>query len=177
MAAAPKRPRALSTLEATAASASRTGDSSMIRVRRTVSSVVTASKPGVMIGTICGAKIGDDDRQAEQDDEHHVEHRRHDSPGALVLVAAEQPGQDRDHGRAQRTRGDQLEDRVGHAEGREIGVELSARTKLVGDDHDADVAQDARHEKGDGNDQAGAGQGAPAHGLVEPADPDDRGCA
>ena len=30
---------------------------SMIRVRRTVSSVPTASKPGVMIGTICGAKI------------------------------------------------------------------------------------------------------------------------
>ena len=57
MAAAPKRPRALSTDEATAPNASRIGESSMIRVRRTVSSVLTMSKPGVMIGTITGAQI------------------------------------------------------------------------------------------------------------------------
>ena len=122
-----------------------------------------------------GREDGHDHGQREQDDEHHVQHGRHDAPGAVFLVAAEHAGQDRDHRRAQRTGGDELEDRVGDAESGEVGVQLRARAELVGDDDDADIAKDARHEKRDGHDEAGAGKRAPAHGLVEPADPDDRG--
>ena len=95
----------------------------------------------------------------------------------IFLVAAEQTGKDRDHRRAQGTGGHELENRIRDAERREIGVQLGTGTKLVGDDDDADVAQDARREEGKGDDEARARERSAAHEVVEPAVPDERGCA
>ena len=66
----------------------------MIRVSRTVSSVLTMSKPGV-IGTITGAQIATMTEKATSS-KHEVEHGRYDAPRAIVLAVREQPGQHRD---------------------------------------------------------------------------------
>ena len=57
MAAAPNRFWVLSTDEATAPSPRKMGESSIIRVSFTVSSVLAASKPGTSHGTSSGAKM------------------------------------------------------------------------------------------------------------------------
>ena len=57
MADAANRPPALSTLVATAPIARKIGLSSMIRVSSMVRSSLAPSKPGVMIGTMTGARM------------------------------------------------------------------------------------------------------------------------
>ncbi len=103
---------------------------------------------------------GHDRGRQHKREQHQVEHGRHDSPGALLLVTREQAGQDRDHRRGQRTRGDQLEDGVGQAERGEIGVQLHPGAEFVGDDHQAYPAEHTRQEERAGHDQPGACQRA-----------------
>ena len=123
----------------------------------------TASKPGVKIGTICGAKMATIDRQRDERESimlSTVETTRHarssssrvKSPASTGIIA-ERQGAGRD----------ELEDRVGQPERGEVGVELGAGAEQVGDDHDAHPAQDARHEERRRRLSAGARQ------VCEPA--------
>ena len=115
-----------------------------------------------------------DRRQRRQPDQHQVDHRRHDAPGVRLVVAFEEARHDRDQGRRQRARGDQLEDQVGDAEGGEERVELRRIEQLR--EHDqADPAQDARDEEGPRHDQAGPGE--PAGGGHGAATRRALGCA
>ena len=92
-----------------------------------------------------------------------VETTRHARCCSLVVNRAETIGMS---GRRQRPGGDELEDQVRDAEGREERVELGG-AKRVRDDDDPDVAEDARDEECARDDESGAGEGAGrAHGVV-----------
>ena len=136
--------------------------------------------PGQLDGLVelgtdeAGGDVRDDDRggdeqgdgEHDQPDEHQVDDRRHDSPGALLLGGREQARDDRDERRRERTGGDQLEDQVRDAERGKERVELG-RSERAGDDDDADVAEDPRDEERAGHDEPGAGdRPGRAHGAV-----------
>ncbi len=69
----------------------------------------------------------------------------------------------------EKTGDNQLEDQVGDAEGREVGVQLGDLglvAEEVAQHHHAQPTQQARGQEGEGDDQSRAGQRAPAHESV-----------
>ncbi len=107
-------------------------------------------------------RCGDEDDQSEneQPDQHHVRDRRDDPPGPRGLIGREQGRHDRDHGRRQRARRDELEHQVGQPERGEERIEVRTRRERVRDDDDPEPAEDARDEEGARDDQTGSGEGA-----------------
>ena len=136
----------------------KTGLSSMIRVMRTVSSVVGASKPGATIGTSSGAKMAITRLSAASAMTTRLMTllaRRQASASCCACAVA---GEDRDQRRGQRPGDDQLEDGVGDAEGGEVRVQLAAGAELGADDQQPHPAQQPAGQRGHGQDQAGVGQ-------------------
>ena len=62
--------------------------------------------------------------------------------------------EDRDEGRAEGAGHDELEDRVGDAERREVGVQLAAGAELRADDEQPDPAEESACQRGPGEDEA-----------------------
>ncbi len=108
---------------------------------------------------------GHDEADGRQADEHEVDDAAGERPCLLVLAARPIAGEDRDERRAQRAGDDELEDRVGNAEGGEVRIHLARRAELRPDDEQANPAEDPAGERGDRQDQAGveehAGGGDP----------------
>ncbi len=122
-----------------------------------------------------GCRHEDDPAEHEQPDEHQVDDRRYDLPGALGGPVGHEAGHDRDQRRGERSGGDQLEDQVGDAERGEEGVEVRGDADCV-DDHDrSDPAEQPCRQERTGHDQARAGQrAARGHGRGSRR---ARGCA
>jgi len=59
---------------------------------------------------------------------------------------------------------DELEDRVGQAEGSKVGVQVGRCAERVSDDDQPDIAQQARHEERRGDDHPRPRQSASGHG-------------
>ena len=136
----------------------------MIRVSRTVSSVSTASKPGVKSGTITGAKIATIDRERDEQQQHQVEHASRRRATRDPPRCGEQAGEDRDQRRCQARR-PQRAGRSRRADGTRRSRRPARPTRrTAGDDDQAHPAQDARHEEGRGDDHSGPRQSARGHG-------------
>ncbi len=89
-----------------------------------------------------GRRDEEHDTEDQQPDHDEVGDRRDDPPGALVGAAGEEPRHDRDQGRGQGPGRHELEQQVGDPECREERVEIRAGRVDVGDDDDAQPAED-----------------------------------
>ncbi len=107
------------------------------------------------------------DRQRQQDHEHEVEHGRGHTPRTWALAVGDELREDGDERGADGAGRNQLEHEVGDAEGRVVGVELPERVlaaEEVAQHEHTQPAKHARDEERAGDDEPGAGEGAPAHG-------------
>ena len=156
IAAAVNRPPAFSTLVATAPSARKIGLSNMIRVSSIVRSSWAGPNPGVISGTMTGAKMNSPTPSTMSPIEHEVDHGRYDPPGPLRFVGREQGGHDRDQRGRQRPGRHELEDEVGQAECGEERVQRRGGPEPVGDHQHADIAQDPRDQEGPRDDEPGS---------------------
>ena len=111
-----------------------------------------------------GSEDGQECRQDQQHAEHEVEDGGGHAPGALALPVGRQASQHRHQGRGDGTGRHQLEDEVGDAEGRVVGVQLRGRAVQVAEHDDAQPAQHARGQEGQRDDQPRPGQSVAAHG-------------
>ena len=128
--------------------------------RVTVRSRISPLKPGAKIGITTG---GEEDEEGGDDAQHH-RHQQQQGRGeperVLVVLLADQFGEDRDEGRLQGGVGEEGADQVRDLEGDREGRHRAADAVVAGGD---DFAAEAGDPRGGGGDrEEGGGAGDPA---------------
>ncbi len=104
--------------------------------------------------------------QRRQAEEHQPEEARGDPPGALALAPFEQVAEDRHERRRERCIGDERTHEIRQLEGDGEGVDPPCRTEVVGRDHLADEAENAREPGCDAEDRRRDSQPTRYGGLL-----------